>query len=443
MKSTFQNRCLDRRTVLRGIGACVSLPFLDAMERAVPARGVAAPRRTLFVFAPNGKKMDEWRPKSEGALKQLPFLLEPLAPVRDHIAVISGLALNGGRAQGDGPGDHARAAASFLTCAHPRKTGGADLEAGVSVDQLLASEIGAATRFPSLELGMERGAAAGICDSGYSCAYSNNVSWRSKDTPVAKETEPRAVFARMFGDPEAAMDQRARAALLASRRSVLDASLAEAKSLARQLGGRDRAKLAAYLDSVRELERRIEREQQTQQDAPPAPKNVFAERGDFAARLDAMYELIALAFETDQTRVATFMLGNAGSNRSYRFLSVPEGHHDLSHHGNDPHKLAGIRAINRFHVERFAAFLQRLQSTKSGSGTLLDATAVVYASGISDGDRHNHDDLPVLAVGVGRGGRHVVCDKETPMANLFVSVLRRAGSQQERFGDSTGALDVG
>jgi hypothetical protein len=230
---------------------------------------------------------------------------------------------------------------------------------------------------------------------------------------------------------------------LASRRSVLDASLAEAKSLARQLGGRDRAKLAAYLDSVRELERRIEREQQSQQDAPPAPKNVFAERGDFAARLDAMYELIALAFETDQTRVATFMLGNAGSNRSYRFLSVPEGHHDLSHHGNDPHKLVGIRAINRFHVERFAAFLQRLHSTKSGSGTLLDATAVVYASGISDGDRHNHDDLPVLAVGVGRGGRHLVCDKETPMANLYVSVLRGAGSQQERFGDSTGALDLG
>ena len=443
MKSTFQNRCMDRRTVLRGFGACVSLPFLDAMERAVPLRGAAAPRRTLFVFAPNGKKMDEWRPKSEGALKQLPHLLEPLAPVLDHIAVISGLALDGGRAHGDGPGDHARAAASFLTCAHPRKTGGADLEVGVSVDQLLASEIGASTRFPSLELGMERGAAAGICDSGYSCAYSNNVSWRSKDTPVAKETEPRAVFARMFGDPEAAMDQRARAALLASRRSVLDASLAEAKSLARQLGGRDRAKLSAYLDSVRELERRIEREQQSQQDAPQAPKHVFAERGDFAARLEAMYELLALAFETDQTRVATFMLGNAGSNRSYRFLSVPEGHHDLSHHGNDPHKLAGIRAINRFHVERFAAFLQRLQSTKSGSATLLDETAVVYASGISDGDRHNHDDLPVLAVGVGRGGRHLVCDKETPMANLFVSALRRAGSQQERFGDSTGALGLG
>lgn len=443
MRSVFQNRCLDRRMLLRGAGAAFALPFLDAMERAVPARGVAAPRRALFVFAPNGKKMDEWRPAVAGKLGVLPFLLEPLAPLRDRLTVVSGLAIDGGRAHGDGPGDHARATASFLTCAHPRKTGGADIEVGVSVDQAIAAAVGDATRFPSLELGMERGAAGGVCDSGYSCAYSNNVSWRSKSTPVAKETEPRAAFARLFGDPEAAMDQRALAEARASRRSVLDAVRKDAQSLARELGVRDRGKLSEYLDSVRDLERRIEREEKSQQDAPEVPDSVMADRGDFAARLDAMYDILVLAFATDQTRVATFMLGNGGSNRSYRFLGVPEGHHDLSHHGNDPHKLAGIRRINRFHVERLAAFLQKLVDARSASGRLIDDTMVVYGCGISDGDRHNHEDLPALVAGGRRGGMHLVCGKDTPMANLHVAMMRHMGMRDTAFGDSTGELDFG
>jgi hypothetical protein len=442
MKPAFLNRQLSRRAVLRGAFAVVPLPFLDAMQRALPSRDVVEPRRTLFVFAPNGMKMDEWRPAAEGKLGVLPFLLEPLRPVHEHVTVVSGLAIDGGRAHGDGVGDHARAAASFLTCAHPRKTGGADIEVGVSVDQVLASQVGGATRFASLEVGMERGVVAGICDSGYSCAYTNNISWRSKETPVAKETEPRAVFTRLFGDPDAALDQKAVAAAQATRRSVLDAVLTDAKSLARELGGRDRAKLSDYLESVRELERRIEREESATQEAPPVPSSVLAERGDFAMRVEAMYELLALAFSTDQTRVATFMLGNGGSNRSYRFLGVPEGHHDLSHHGNDPHKLAGIRAINRFHVERLSAFLQKLGATRAGSGSLLDVTTVVFGCGISDGDRHNHEDLPVLVAGGGRGGRHIVLAKETPMANLHLAVMRRAGATDERFADSTGELSL-
>lgn len=443
MSSVFQNRCLSRRAMLRGAFVAMPLPFLHAMQRALSSREVAEPRRTLFVFAPNGMKMDEWRPEAEGKLATLPFLLSPLQPVRDHVTVVSGLAIDGGRAHGDGPGDHARAAASFLTCAHPRKTGGADIEAGVSVDQWIAAAIGDATRFASLELGMERGAAAGICDSGYSCAYSNNISWRSKETPVAKETEPRAVFARLFGDPERALDQKALADARTSRRSVLDAVRADARSLSRELGGRDRAKLSDYLESVRELERRIEREEQATAAAPPVPQSVFAERGDFASRLDAMYELLALCFATDQTRVATFMLGNAGSNRSYRFLGVPEGHHDLSHHGKDPHKLAGIRSINRFHMERLAAFLEKLQGDRAGSGSLLDVTSVVFGCGISDGDRHNHEDLPALVAGGGRGGRHIAFATETPMANLHLAVARRAGVVSERFADSTGELSLG
>lgn len=441
MNSMFQNRCLSRRTVLRGAGAALALPFLDAMERAIEPRGIAAPRRALFVFAPNGKKMDEWRPASPGRLGQLPFLLEPLDPVRDRVTVISGLALDGGRAHGDGAGDHARAAASFLTCAHPRKTGGADIEAGVSIDQELAAAVGEQTRFPSLELGMERGAAGGVCDSGYSCAYSNNISWRGKSTPVAKEAEPRAAFARLFGDPDAAMDQEAQAAARASRRSLLDAVRKDAQSLARELGGRDRSKLAEYLDSVRDLERRIEREQNSQQEAPAVPASVMAERGDFAARLDAMYDILALAFATDQTRVATMMLGNGGSNRSYRFLGVPEGHHDLSHHGKDAQKLAGIRKINRFHIERLAAFVQKLVDSRCESGRLIDQTMVVYGCGISDGDQHNHEDLPVLVAGGHSGGKHFVCAKETPMADLYVAVMRHMGLRATAFGDSTGELD--
>lgn len=445
MTQPFHNRSLSRRTVLRGLGAALALPWLDAMA---PARGrlPASPRRALFVFLPNGVKMDEWRPTASGQGMDLPYLLAPLSPVRERLTVWSGLAIDGGFAHGDGAGDHARAAASFLTCAHPRKTGGADLHAGVSVDQVLAAAIGSATPFPSLELGLERGAAAGICDSGYSCAYSNNISWRAPATPVAKETEPRAVFARLFGDPDAALDGAGRRDRRAALASVLDAVLGDVASLRRDLGAADRRKLDEYLTAVRELEQRTEREAAADVEAAAVPADVL-QRGDtFPERLDAMYELLALALATDRTRVATLMLGNAGSNRSYRFLDVPQGHHDLSHHGGDAQKLAGIRAIDRFHVEHFAAFLQRLQAQRDGDGDLLGQSMVVFASGIGDGDRHNHDDLPVLLAGGGggavRGDRHEVVPRRTPMANLYLAVLRAMGVAAESFADSTGAVQL-
>jgi len=418
---TFRNRALDRRSFLRGAGALVALPWLDAMQ---PALGGSAPkpRRALFVFAPNGKKMDEWTPTGAGKLGALPFLLEPLAPLRQRVTV-------------------------FLTCAHPRKTGGADLQAGVSVDQVLAARLGAATAFPSLELGMERGAQAGICDSGYSCAYSNNVSWRAPATPTGKEHEPRAVFARLFGDPEQALGAAAAQAQRQRTRSVLDAVRADANALRGTLGGGDRAKLDDYLTAVRELERRLQRADSETPAAlaaaPAASPELLAARS-LPERLAAMYELLALAFAADRTRIATFMLGNAGSNRSYPFVGVPGGHPEVSHHGRRPEKLAAIRAINRFHVEQFAAFLQRLAGQRDGDGDLLANTLVLYGSGISDGDRHNHDDLPVLLCGEGGGrhrpGAHVRLAKATPMANLCLAILHAHGVDESRFADSTEPL---
>jgi hypothetical protein len=441
---TFRNRALDRRTFLRGAGAAIALPWLEAMQPAL-GRPAPAPRRALFVFAPNGKKMDEWTPAAAGPLGELPFLLEPLAPLRTRCTVFSGLAIDGGRAHGDGPGDHARAAASFLTCAHPKKTGGADLQAGVSVDQVLAARIGGASAFPSLELGMERGAAAGVCDSGYSCAYSNNISWRAPSTPVVKEHEPRAVFARLFGDPDQALGAAAAQAQRARTRSVLDAARADANALRSALGGADRAKLDDYLTAVRELERRLQRADAEAPPAAAAPAAILAARS-LPERLAAMYELLALAFAADRTRVATFMLGNAGSNRSYPFLGVPDGHHEVSHHGRKPEKLAAIRAINRFHVEQLAAFLQRLAAQRDGDGDLLGNALVLYGSGISDGDRHNHDDLPVLLCGEGggrhRAGAHVRLPKDTPMANLHLAVLHALGVDEPRFADSTAPLPL-
>lgn len=427
----------------------MALPWLDAMQPA-SRRLAPPPVRALFVFSPNGMNMREWRPEGDGRDAKFGRTLEPLQPLRSRLTVWTGLALDGGRSHGDGVGDHARASASFLTCAHPRKTGGADLQAGVSIDQRLATLVGAATTFPSLELGMEKGAAAGICDSGYSCAYSNNISWRTPNTPVAKETDPRAVFARLFGDPEQVGNAAAQRQEARRQRSVLDAVAADAKALAGKLGSADRQKLDQYLQSVRELEQRLAKlEGATGESEPaaPVPAGLLAAGQGYAERLAVMYELIAMAFATDRTRVITFMLGNAGSNRSYRFLGVPDGHHEISHHGNKPAKLAAIATINRFQVEQFARCLGLLRDRKEGADDLLAASLVMFGSGISDGDRHNHEDLPVLLAGEGggaaKGQGHVRLAQETPMADLYLAMLRAMGGKDAQFADSTGALGLG
>ena len=438
---------IPRRAFLRGLGASLALPWLGAMVPALD-RGIgegAQPRRAVFVFHPNGKKMDEWTPPSHGALGELPWLLEPLAPHRRQVTVVSGLALDGARAHGDGPGDHARAAAAFLTGAHPKKTGGSDIRIGVSVDQMIASKIGSETRFPSLELGCEGGRQAGICDSGYACAYVSNISWRTESLPMVKEVDPRQVFTRLFGDPdhlESAADREQRRK---QRLGILDAAMDDARTLKIHLGPGDRRKLEEYLDAVRELEQRLERTEPeaAEVELPEGLSGGKAPRG-FSEQVDLMYELIALALQADLTRTVTLMLGNAGSNRSYRFLDVPEGHHDLSHHGKDEHKLAQLRKVNRFHVERFAGFLARLSGIREGGGNLLDASMIVYGSGIGDGNAHNHDRLPVLLAGGGggtlRGGRHLVMSEETPLANLHLALLDRLNVRVPAFGDSTGRL---
>lgn len=435
-------RGIQRRTFLRGLGGTLALPMLEGLAWGKDPAAAAPPRRLLFVYVPNGKHMADWTPKKTGASFQLPHLLEPLAKHKQDLLLLTGLTLDGARSHGDGPGDHARSLASFLTCVHPRKTAGADIRCGVSVDQVAARKLGRTTRFSSLELGCERSRQSGSCDSGYSCAYSSNLSWRSSTTPAGKEIDPQLVFDRLFGRP---LTPKQRARRNRRRKSVLDVVREDARALRARLGRSDRAKLDEYLTGVRELERRITH---SATGGPGAPKIELARPGGIPRHprdhIRRMADLIALAFQTDATRVCTFLIGNAGSNRSYRFLGVPEGHHYLSHHGRKKAKQEKIRKINRFHTEQLAYLLDRLKAVKVGQGTLLDHTTVVYGSGLSDGNRHNHDDLPVLVAGRGGGvvtpGRHLRFERGTPLANLYLSLLRGHGVHAQRFGDSSGPL---
>lgn len=440
-------RRLSRRTVLRGVGTALSLPLLEAM---LPARAFADgqplpyPNRMAFFYVPNGVHMPHWTPSTTGADFELPPILEPLAALRDQILVLSGLTADKARPNGDGPGDHARALAAFLTGCQPKKTDGADIRVGISVDQFAAARVGQQTRFPSLELGCEQGAQSGNCDSGYSCAYSSSPSWKTETTPVAKEINPRLVFDRLFASQRPGESEAARARRVSRERSILDLVREDARDLAAQLGAKDRRKLDEYLTSVRELEQRINR---AAGDAPadvglPRPDGIPA---DYAEHIRLMCDLLALAWQADLNRIATFLVANEGSNRSYAFIDVPEGHHDLSHHGGNAEKQAKISKINVFHMTQFAHFLQRLAATPEGDGTLLDHAMIVYGSGIGDGNAHNHDNLPILLAGRGCGtlspGRHVRYPRETPLNNLWLSMLDRVGAGTDRLGDSTGRLE--
>lgn len=442
-----QFRRLSRRTVLRGVGTALSLPLLEAM---LPARAFADgqplpyPNRMAFFYVPNGVHMPHWTPSATGADFELPPILQPLSPLRDQILVLSGLTADKARPHGDGPGDHARALAAFLTGCQPKKTDGADIRVGVSVDQFAAARVGQQTRFPSLELGCEQGAQSGNCDSGYSCAYSSAVSWKNESMPVAKEINPRLVFDRLFASRRVGESEAERARRVSRERSILDLVREDARDLAAQLGAKDRRKLDEYLASVRELEQRINRA------ASETPADVGLPRpdgipSDYGEHIRLMCDLLALAWQGDLNRIATFLVANEGSNRSYAFIDVPEGHHDLSHHGGNQEKQAKISKINVFHMTQFAYFLQRLAATPEGDGTLLDHAMIVYGSGIADGDAHNHDNLPILVAGRGCGtltpGRHVRYPAETPLNNLWLSMLDRVGAGTDRLGDSTGRLE--
>ena len=444
---------IPRRTFLRGLGTAVALPVLDAM---LPAKARAAvggtgsttpfPKRVAWIYVPNGKNMADWTPATTGTDYALPSILEPLAAHRRDFSVISGLAIDPANAHGDGGGSHARASASFLTGVHPRKTAAADIRAGVSVDQIAARKIGHETRLPSLELSCDSGQRAGSCDSGYSCAYQFNLSWRSETQPMNPEVDPRAAFERLFGNGDVGSSLEAAARRARQRKSVLDFVLDDARSLSSRLGDNDRRKLDEYLTAVREIEQRIERAEKFGAAKPPAgvvAPEMF-ENFDQQARL--MYDVLALAFQTDSTRISTFIVAHDGSNRPYPFIGIRDGHHDLSHHRNDEAKKALLAKINRFHTGQFAYFLDRLKSIREGEGTLLDNCTLLYGSAISDGNQHLHENLPILVAGRGGGaiapGRHVRVETNTPVTNLYRAMLDVTGVPTEKIGDSTGKLDA-
>ncbi len=439
---------LSRRTLLRGIGTTLALPWLEAMGplHAWAAGNTpvaqAAPNRMAFLYVPNGINMADWKPSAEGSLgDDLPSILQPLAPHRSDFSVLTGLTADKARANGDGGGDHARALSAFLTGAQPRKTDGTDIRAGISVDQVAAGRLADLTRLPSLEIGTEAGSMAGNCDSGYSCVYSSTMAWRSATQPLPKEVNPKLVFERLFGSGSQEERQRRDA----RRKSVLDLVREDFADLNGRLGNGDRRKIDEYFSAVRDLERRIERAAQLPD--PTVPEGVTQPAGvpeSYEEHIRLMADLMVLAFQTDTTRVCTFVLANEGSGKPYPFIGVSEGHHDLSHHGNNAEKKEKIAKINRFHATQLAYLLERLKSVKEGDGTLLDHCMLAYGSGNSDGNAHNHDDLPILLAGRGCGtlnpGRHTVFAKETPLNNLWLSLLNRMDISVHQLGDSTGEL---
>jgi hypothetical protein len=405
----------------------------------------AAPKRLAFVYIPNGVIQEAWTPLAQGSNFEFTRILQALEPHRRDLLVLSGLTHNNGRALGDGGGDHARAASSFLTGIHPKKTSGADIRLGISVDQVAASTIGDTTRFASMELGIEPGRLAGNCDSGYSCAYSNSVSWRGEKTPNPPEIDPSLVFERMFGDVDAPLDPTVRARRAARDKSVLDHVLGGAASLRNTLGPTDRQKLDEYFASVRDVEKRIGSANSDHDDKHPEMARPHGIPASYTAHARLMFDLMTLGFQTNMTRVATFMMGREGSNLTYPEIEVSRAHHGMTHHQGDLDKIEDITKVNAYHIEQFAYFLEKLASIRDGEGRLLDNMMIVYGSGIGDGNRHTHHNLPVLVAGSGGGtlhpGRHIRYPVETPMNNLYLALLDRVGVHTETLGDGTGKLE--
>ena len=467
---------ISRRTALRGLGVAMALPLLETMgwaENQPTSKGgaVRSPIRTAFIMVPNGVVIDNWKPKPKST-GTLPRILIPLTPIINDILIINNLRHDKANGNGDGVGDHAREVGTFLTGAQCRKTAGSDIQNGVSIDQAMAEKIGIYTSLPSLEIGLEPGQQAGNCDSGYSCAYSSNISWRTPNSPMAKETDPKAAFNRMFSAKKNVKPKKLTAlandlgkfAVSSPQdtaktldQSVLDLVLNDAKSLRSKIGGTDQRKLDEYLDSVRALEKRIEH---AEKEADNAAKAAVAKKpgiyspvievsipsdppSGFAERAKLMMDLMVLAFQTDTTRIATFMFGNGATGQAYPHIGVSAGHHEISHHQNNPAKLEDLTKINTHHIELFYYMLQKMKGLNDGKGTLLDNSMIMYGSAISDGDRHNHDDLPILLAGRGGGtinsGR--VIDTKSNMCDLFLAIAARAGCQLEKHGDSTKMME--
>jgi len=450
--STF-NHALPRRTFLRGLGATMALPLLDSMGSKITAAGPATtPIRLGYVYTPNGiigasdksPRPFMWTPKTAGANFEFSPTMKALEPYREHVNVFSGLAQVNGRALGDGPGDHARATATFLTGVHPYKTGGADFNLGISADQIAAKEFGKYTQLSSIELGLEPQPLAGNCDSGYTCAYMS-MSWRGPTSPLPAEINPRMVFERLFGDGDST-DPNARLARLEHQKSVLDYVTGSLSRLRMRLGTGDKRKLEEYLEAVRDIERRIQRAEEQNASIPlPHIERPSAIPDDYEQYTKLMLDMQVVAWQTDMTRVASFMLGRDGSNRAYREIGISDGHHSISHHQNDPEKVDKLMKIDELHVSMFAYLLKRLKETPDGDGTLLDHSLVLFGSSLSESNIHTHDDLPIVLAGTAggrvKGNRHLVYSKETPLNNLFLNMFDLAGLPHvDGFGDSTGRL---
>jgi hypothetical protein len=449
---------MNRRRFLRGLGACIALPAFESLNPlgliAAPAgaattaaAAVKAPVRTAFLYVPNGIVPSTWWPDGSGGTDfELPATLQPLEKMRGKFQLISGLEDLSANPEADGAGDHARAGGTFLTGVRIKKTAGSDIHAGVSIDQIMAQQVGNLTRFPSLELTCDSVRKAGNCDSGYSCAYEYNLSWRSANQPLSPEPNPRLVFERLFGT--GSRDERINnlKRRQEEQHSILDFAMADAGNIQKKMSGRDRQKLDQYLTSVREIEQRIERAEKMPVVNPDAdaPAGIPA---DFGGHIQLMFDMLLLAFQTDSTRVATLMIAAEGSNRTFSEIGIAEGHHNLTHHHNDPDMIAKVKEIDLWYAKQLASFLDKMEQTKDVDGqSLLHNSMIVYGSGNADGNLHTHTNLPILLAGNGGGtlqpGRYVKTDS-TPLTNLFLSMADRMGVQGlERHGDSTGRLTV-
>jgi hypothetical protein len=440
---------VHRRTFLRGVGAAIALPMLDAMRPALASAATIAatkpPVRLAFTYIPNGVTMKAWRPVKTGKDFEFSPILKPLEAYRDDLFILSGLDHHNAESLGDGGGDHARAGACFLTGVHPKKTAGSDIRAGISVDQIAAQKLGSATRMASLELGCEDSRTVGSCDSGYSCAYTNSISWRGPQMPMPPETNPRIVFERLFGDEDFNLSAEERARRSTQRKSILDVVNARTQRLVQDLGPSDRRKVDEYLTGIRELEQRIALAEKDQRKFTPDIEKPAGIPAAYAHYIKLMFDLQVLAFQSDTTRVSTLVFGREASVRTYAEIGVPDPHHPLSHHRNVPESIDKLTKINTYHVSLFASFLEELKATKDGDGSLLDHSMIVYGGAICDGNSHTHTNLPVLVAGRGDGqlkpGRHIAYEKGTPMTNLYLTLLERMNVPTESLGDSTGQLE--
>jgi hypothetical protein len=438
---TITKKALNRRTFLRGAGAALGLPLLDAMTPAMAATKTA-PLRTAWFYVPNGIDMRHWVIDDPGPLGVLPPILKPLEGLKNEFLVLSNLTANWGRPLLVGAGDHGRALSAYMTGSfvHHSVT---NFRLGISADQVIANVVGKQTTLPSLEIGLEETRQAGNCDNGYACAYAYNIAWKTPTQPLPPVSDPRGLFERLFGaDVFSSPEERARR--LAMRRSILDSVLDSSKAVQRGLGPVDRRKLDEYLTSVRQVEQQVERAEKNGMTIDPGMEKPFGVPADFGDYFRLMTDMLFIAFQADLTRVATVMIGREGSNRPYPEIGIPDSHHPITHHQKNPVLLDKISAINTYHVKLFAGFLEKMRAHKEGDSSLLDNSMICYGSGLSDGDSHLHDELPTILAGRGgkffTPGRHIIYQRETPVTNLFSTMAQRMGVRADHIGDSTGQL---